>query len=116
MVNDDKPFLKITSSGVLAYGSPWGGKHGLASNVCVPLQGICLLRRGNENVIDRIEPERCMQTLCHQAHASVDASLEQHTVALVRTLTQKVSLWEMYCNKEPNAALVSYMAMSRDDK
>lgn len=34
MVNDDKPFLQITSDRVLAYGSPWSGKHGLASNVC----------------------------------------------------------------------------------
>ena len=29
MVNDDKPFLKITEAGVLACGSPWSGKHGL---------------------------------------------------------------------------------------
>ena len=41
MVNDDKPFLQITSSGVFAYGSPWSGKHGLATNVRVPLEGVC---------------------------------------------------------------------------
>ena len=27
MVNDDKPFLKLTEEGVLACGSPWSGKH-----------------------------------------------------------------------------------------
>ena len=44
MVNDDKPFLKITPEGVLAYRSPWSGKHGLASNICVPVQGMCSLK------------------------------------------------------------------------
>ena len=29
MVNDDKPFLKVTGGSVLAYGSPWTGKHGI---------------------------------------------------------------------------------------
>ena len=46
MVNDDKPFLKITEAGVLACGSPWSGKHGLDTNITVPLQGICILERG----------------------------------------------------------------------
>ncbi len=57
MVNDDKPFLRITPAGVLAYGSPWSGKHGLATNVCVPLKGICVLRRGAENRIHRVDGE-----------------------------------------------------------
>ena len=33
MVNDDKPFLRITENGVIAYGSPWNGKPGLGSNI-----------------------------------------------------------------------------------
>ena len=49
MVNDDKPFLRLTETGVLVYGSPWNGKHGLGNNICVPLKAICILERG-ENV------------------------------------------------------------------
>ena len=51
MVNDDKAFLRLTDSGVLAFGSPWTGKHGLGSNICLPLKGICFLKRGAENRI-----------------------------------------------------------------
>ena len=29
MVNDDKPLLKITETGVTVYGTPWDGKHRL---------------------------------------------------------------------------------------
>lgn len=112
MVNDDKPFLQITSDGVFAYGSPWSGKHGLATNVCVPLQGICYLRRGNENVIQRSEPEHLMEFLSRQAHSPSDESQSRITNALVDRLVRSVPLWDMYCNKELDAARVAYQAMS----
>ena len=112
MVNDDKPFLQITSDGVWAYGSPWSGKHGLATNICVPLKGICLLHRGSENVIRRADAQRLIQILRHQAHSPEDATLAKKTLSLVDELAQAVPLWEMYCNKEPDAANVAYSAMS----
>ncbi len=112
MVNDDKPFLQITSQGVLAYGSPWSGKHGLANNVCVPLKGICSLQRGIENEIHPAEPQRLLELMRHQAHAPEEASLGQKAEALVEKLAQSVPLWEMFCNKEPDAAMVAYSAMS----
>ncbi len=116
MVNDDKPFLRLTPDSVLAYGSPWSGKHGLATNVCVPLQGICLLRRGAENEIHRIGSEEAVYTLCHQLHTSEDESLAEQVSALLDILMEKVPLWEMSCNKELDAAKVSYLAMSIDCK
>jgi hypothetical protein len=114
MVNDDKPFLQITSDRVLAYGSPWSGKHGLATNVCVPLQGICLLRRGSENRIHRIEPESALAMLRQQLHTSTDESLQEKSFFLLDSLMEKVSLWEMQCNKDLDAAQVSYSAMCCD--
>ena len=115
MVNDDMPFLQITSGGVLAYGSPWSGKHGLATNICVPLQGICFLNRGKENVIHRIEAERGIPALRRQMHMPTDEKILQNARSLVDKLAENVPLWEMYCNKEPEAARVSYAAMSGDE-
>lgn len=114
MVNDDKPFLRITSEGVMAYGSPWSGKHGLASNVVFPLKGICLLRRGPENVIRSAAPEELMDILLQQVHMPTDASLAAKTRSLLETLAATVSLWDMHCNKEPDAARVAYCAMSSE--
>ena len=114
MVNDDMPFLQITSDRVLAYGSPWCGKHGLDTNMCVPLQGICFLHRGKENVIRRIEPECGIAALRRQMHTPADVSLLQSARSLVEMLVEKVPLWEMYCNTEPDAARISYLAMRGD--
>ena len=112
MVNDDKPFLQITSDSVLACGSPWSGKHGLATNVCVPLKGICLLHRGSENLIQRTDASCLLNMLRHQTHMPDDASLAQKVLSLVDTLAQMVPLWDMYCNKNLEAAEVAYSAMS----
>ena len=111
MVNDDKPFLQISDSGVVAYGSPWSGKHGLASNVRVPLKGICLLRRGAENVIAPGDPGQIKAELYEQAHESEDPSLVEKAHCLVDALVEKVSLWSMACNKEPEAAVIASGAM-----
>ena len=105
MVNDDKPFLKVESDWVLAYGTPWTGKHGLGENVCYPLRGICILKRGTENVIRRIGAEECMEMLRHQCFGEADD--------LVQCLAQIVPLWEMECNKDIEAALVAHTAMSK---
>ena len=110
MVNDDKPFLELKEGGVIAHGSPWTGKHGLGSNISVPLKGICILHRGQENGIRSIKPEDAMAMLLHQTHIpESDRALAE---ALVARLAQKVSLWEMECTKDPEAAVVSHRAMS----
>ncbi len=105
MVNDDKPFLKITDDGVLLCGAPWSGKHGLDTNVMVPLKGICILRRGRENRITPLTAEAALPMLRKQSNAP-DSPLADR-------LAEIVPLWQMECTKEPEAALVSYAAMSQ---
>ena len=114
MVNDDMPFLQITPQGVLAYGSPWSGKHGLATNVCVPLKGICSLSRGHENLISPAQGDGYRDLLYRQVHTSADAVLTQKVRLLVDRLAQAVPLWSMYCNKDLDAAKIAYCAMSSE--
>jgi hypothetical protein len=112
MVNDDKTFLRITPSGVLAFGSPWSGKHGLATNICLPLRGICFLSRGKENVIQPELPEEAMPEMLHQCLIPEDAVGANLTHELLKQLAQAVPLWKLECTKDQEAAHVSYRAMS----
>lgn len=108
MVNDDKPFLRITDAGVLAFGSPWTGKHGLGENVCFPLAGISVLHRGSENRIRRVRPADVMELLLHQAFQPEGVS---PVPELLERLVERVPLWEMECTKDPEAARVAWRAM-----
>ena len=112
MVNDDKTFLRLTGDGVLAFGSPWSGKHGLDTNVCLPLKGICFLQRGKENAIRRAVPEECLPELRHQCMIPEDDQLAKTALDLIDRLAQIVPLWSLECNKEPEAARISWEAMS----
>ena len=111
MVNDDKPFLRITSDGVLACGSPWTGKHGLGSNVSFPLKGICILSRGSENKIRPLCPDDAADFLRSQCFVPGDPELASRAMELLQLLFRMVPLWQMECTKEPEAATAAYEAM-----
>ncbi len=113
MVNDDKPYLKIRQSGVLACGSPWSGKHGLDSNITAALQGICILDRGKENRIEKISPEQALPMLLHQSYCPLNPGKKDRFEKLVALLAERTPLWHMQCNMDPDAAKVSYGAMSQ---
>ena len=115
MVNDDKPFLKIGETGVTLYGAPWSGKHGLDTNIAVPLQGICILTRGPENRICRICPEEALPMLLHQSQQPLEAEKNQTFQELVSALAHRVPLWRMECTKAHEAALTAHRAMSGAD-
>lgn len=113
MVNDDKPFLKITEAGVFMCGAPWSGKHGLDANITVPLKGICILERGPENKIFPISAEEAMAMLLHQGCAPLEQEQYPQFVALTEALAKNVPLWRMECTKDPSAAVTAMEAMTK---
>lgn len=113
MVNDDKPFLRMTGEGVMAYGSPWNGKHHLGSNICVPLKAICILERGEENRICRITAEEALLMLLQQSNRPSQARLMPKYLELMDKLARSAAFYRLQCNMEPDAAVTSYEAMSK---
>lgn len=111
-VNDDKPFLKIGPDGVTMFGAPWSGKHGLDTNMAVPLKGLCILHRGSENRIWPITAEEALSELLHQGCAPTDAADVPQFQALIRKLAESVPLWRMECTKDPSAAAMAHAAMT----
>jgi hypothetical protein len=107
MLNDDKPFLRVTPQGVTAYGTPWQGKHNLGRNTAVPLHGICVLCRGEENRIEPITPREALPMLLQQTFTPEDPQAMVRTLALVQQLSKTVGLYRLYCNMDPQAAMVA---------
>ena len=114
-VNDDKPLLKLTEGGVYACGTPWNGKHRLGTNIQVPLKGLCILSRGQENRIRTVTPREALPTLLQQCHRPRDPLAMSRVLALLDRLTQNTGLYALECNMEPEAALVAYEGMNRKD-
>ena len=68
MVNDDKPMLILKDGMVWVCGTPWDGKHRLSTNTVVPLSGICILERGEENSVTPICAQEALPMILQQSY------------------------------------------------
>ena len=112
MVNDDKPFLRVTPEGVLACGSPWNGKHRLGANIAVPLRAVCVLTRGETNRIQPITAQEALPILLQQSHRPLQPRLMPQYLALIDALTKHAMFYRLACNMNPEAAQVAFDGMS----
>lgn len=111
MINDDKPFLKITDNEARVYGSPWDGKHHLSTNTSVPIKAICILTRDTTNHIERITPDEAFPILYQQTYRPKEREKLLKVLDLIIRLSNRVTLYRLGCNMDPEAAEVSYKGM-----
>lgn len=116
MVNDDKPFLHMAEQSVRVFGSPWNGKHGLGTKICVPLKAICILERGAENNIQRISGKEALFMLMQQSNRPMNMQRMPKYLELVDKLSAGVVFYRMQCNLDPMAAKVAYEAMAQQER
>lgn len=111
MINDDKPLLHIDAGSVIAYGTPWNGKHRLGTNASVPLRGLCVLGRAEQNSIFPAERRQVYPTLLGQTYRPHDPAALVRTLELVDRIAEIVPLWSLQCNMESCAASCAYLGM-----
>ena len=112
MVNDDKPLIRITESGAIAYGTPYNGKHRLGNPIAVPVKAVCILERDAENHIEPISKSDAFLMLVQQTYRPEDGYAMAKTLQLLDRMASGVSLYRLGCNMDPEAALVSYNGMN----
>ena len=111
MVNDDKPFIKVSDDGVRIYGTPYSGKEGLNTNISVPLKAICVLERSKENRIREVDLSDVYPVLLQQTYHPSEREMFNRTFDLLDRLNGFVKFYRLSCNKELEAAEISYNAM-----
>jgi len=116
ILNDDKPALRLVDGQFYAYGTPWSGKYDCSANLRVPVAGICVLRRGAVNKIEPYSGFPAIHAILEQTIRSRNAAFMENMLTLLDTLLKTVPVWRMECNMDPEAARVSYRAMSGDAK
>lgn len=111
MVNDDKPLLRITDTGVMVYGTPWDGKHRLSTNCAKPLEAICILERGEKNEIHPIDAREALPMLMQQSHRPAQPAAVAQLLKALDKLSKQVRFYRLKCNMDPEAAQVAYKGM-----
>lgn len=116
MVNDDKPFISVDGDSVIVHGSPWNGKHKIGNNISVPLKAICILERGEINKIKKISVAEALSMLIQQSNRPRQPELMVKYLELLDGVAKGVAFYRLACNMTPEAAEVSYSAMSEESQ
>ena len=112
ILNDDKPAIRLIDGEFCASGTPWSGKTDWNINLTVPIAGICMLRRGEVNKIVPHTGSKALFDILEQTLRPKSADSRDKLISLLTKLIEKVPIWKLECNMDPEAAIVSYEAMS----
>ena len=112
VLNDDKPALRLEDGVWYAYGTPWSGKTGQNLNLRAPVAGIAVIERGEKNEIEPYSGKAAVVSILSQTTNVKNPVLQLKRLELVDKLFQDVPIWRLKCNMDPEAASVSYEAMS----
>lgn len=63
LMNDDNPIIRYIDGKVFIYGSPWSGKTPCYRNVKAELQGVAMIKRADNNRIEKLPPVMAYTTL-----------------------------------------------------
>ena len=111
MINDDKPLLQVREDGIYVCGTPWNGKHRLDTNCITPIQAICLLERGAENKVTKLNALEAYPGLYRQTYRPADKEKMVKTLALLKQVAERIQLYKMQCNISTDAAKTAWEAM-----
>lgn len=113
IINDDKPALRRIDDIWYAYGTPWSGKFDISVNTRAPLAGIAVLERDVNNSIERCSAKEAILKIYAQLYRRTEtAQFREKQLELLDKLLTEVPVWKLKCNMDPEAAIVSYEAMS----
>lgn len=113
ILNDDKPAIKLENGSFVAWGTPFSGAQDVSVNRSVPLKAIAFVERSQTNSIERLTAMRAIPRLLRQTVRPADEKQMNLLLDTVQELVKKVPLYLLRCNREPEAALMAYEAMSK---
>lgn len=113
ILNDDKPAIMITDKGIYVYGTPFSGKTDWNVNKGVPLKAICALERGEENVIEPMNADEAAYRILNQTVRPYEEERMVQMLDVLDKVILEIPSYKLYCNMDPQAAHVSYEAMSK---
>lgn len=116
ILNDDKPAIKLEDGKFYAYGTPFSGKTDLNVNIGLPLRGICVLERGENNKIERISSQEALFSILNQTARPKESSRMDKLLKIVDKLITDVPVYRLSCNMDLEAAEVSYNGMTKEGK
>ncbi len=115
IINDDKPIIRRIEDEFYVFGTPWNGKHSIGENTFAELKAVCCLTRGENNVIEKISPEKAIPIILEQTIRPNEQEDVIKLLDLVDGIVKSSGLYLLKCNLSPSSAKVSFKGMTGED-
>ena len=113
VINDDKPAIREINGKYYCFGTPFSGKHDISVNKGYPIGGICFLKRGEENVIEKIDAAKAFKLIYRQTQSMNGAEQVEKRLNMLDKVLSNCPLYEMSCTNDSSAATVSFNKMKK---
>lgn len=114
IINDDKPAIRFIDGDFYVYGTPFSGKCDLSRNTRAKLAGICMLERGEQNEIKRIDDSIAIPALMNQIFRPKTLKNMDRCLEFIDKLVKNIPFYSMKCTISQDAARMAYEAMSKE--
>lgn len=105
VINGDKPIYRFLGGELMAFGTPWCGKEGWQTNTSAPLKALCLLERGEENAVFRVNAFEVLGEMVHHFHLPGGGRVDTpRLMELIDRMVTTVPVYRMRCRNDITAA------------
>lgn len=112
IINGDKPEVSFDDKNVYVHGAPWCGKERWQINTSATLAGVCLIMRGKENIIKKINPGKNIEFFISQLYFAPNSESMLKVIDLFGKMTKRVPFYQLECDISEDAAKCSFEAMT----
>ena len=112
VINDDKPAVRWIDDRFYAIGTPWSGKTDQNTDIAVPVGGLALLYRGNENKISKTDAAAIVPFLMRQTAFPSKPENTDRLVELMDRFISTVPIFRFECDISEQAVKTSFEAMT----
>ncbi|MGM9537037.1 MAG: hypothetical protein ACI3VN_01755 [Candidatus Onthomonas sp.] len=115
-INGDRPILRLTEKGWLAYGSPYAGSSRFHVNECCPVRAIILLRQAGTCSIRPMRGlEAFQRVFAGLTVNSWDSGFVAKACDLAEALTARIPVYELACTPDLAAVELLERELSKGD-
>ena len=116
IVNGDRSILSCEKGRVYAYGLPFCGSSGISLNRKIPLYAIVVLRQGERNEIQRLDPAKAFRFLLSECATDIwDKKGTENILDLLSKIVKKVPVYYFACLPEKSAVdILAYTLCTRE--
>lgn len=113
ILNDDKPAIRILEDSIYAYGTPWCGSSDINTNSKAKLQGICFIKRDDNNWIKPLDSKTSTFRLLHASLINLERDDMIKEMDIIDKIINRIPIYEMGCTPTIEAAKMAYEVMSK---